>query len=172
MNAGPAFDPKRSAALRSLLIETVATDARRTRRFRWPTRKRTSALLVAGVIVGLVGTGGAAWALSNQTLFFTPSSTPGGQATLGAVPDWPVNERGETYGVQGNSATAPDLILVVATNGLEGYAYSAEMEAAEGTGFTSPEEALAWQEANKGKHWDVPVYESDGVTEIGTFRIG
>ena len=54
--------------------------------------------------------------------------------------------------------------------------YRAALDAANGTtaaeGFKTPEEALAWQEANAGKVHLIPVYESNGETQIGEFQIG
>jgi hypothetical protein len=87
---------------------------------------------------------------------------------------WAINAKGETYGVA-NEAGTPNLIAVVTTEGREGYAYAAELAAADGTaaaeGFTSPEEALEWQESMSGRRVVVPVYLSDGTTRIGDFVI-
>lgn len=51
-----------------------------------------------------------------------------------------------------------------------------ELEEAHGTaatdGFDTPEDAVAWQEANAGVVHFIPVYESDGTTQIGNFRVG
>jgi hypothetical protein len=86
--------------------------------------------------------------------------------------DWAENSAGQTYGVQ-NDAGTPDLIAVVATNGREGYVHRDELEEADGTAaareFTSPEQALQWQEERAGKTFSVPVYEADGTTLIGEF---
>jgi hypothetical protein len=82
------------------------------------------------------------------------------------------NAEGLTYGSAygANSvANEPDLIRVLASNGLTGYAYKSQLEA--DASFTSPGRALAWQEGNAGKTETVPVYESDGVTTIGQFII-
>ena len=37
--------------------------------------------------------------------------------------------------------------------------------------FKSPEDALAWQTANQGKEYAIPVYLQDGVTVIGEFLV-
>jgi hypothetical protein len=54
--------------------------------------------------------------------------------------------------------------------------YAEELNEANGStaseSFTSPADALAWQETRKGKTYSVPVYESDGTTTIGEFVIG
>jgi RNA polymerase sigma-70 factor (ECF subfamily) len=86
-----------------------------------------------------------------------------------SVTEWAVNENGQTFGVA-NENGSPDLIAVSATNGKPGYAYPADMEVH--PDFTSPAEALAWQEAHQGETISVPVYESDGKTVIGEFTIG
>lgn len=88
---------------------------------------------------------------------------------------YPTNESGMTFGsalLATTPAEEPDLILVIATNGREGYAKKSDLAVAEGTGFSSPEEALAWQEANVDASFKVPVYESDGQTLIGVFVVG
>ena len=87
------------------------------------------------------------------------------------VTEWGVNAKGETFGVH-NENGEPDLIRVIATNGQFGYAYVAEMNAADGPEPTSPEHALKMQEERAGAMVSVPVYESDGETVIGEFRIG
>ncbi len=82
--------------------------------------------------------------------------------------DWPTNASGESYG---SSALAksyedvPDLVKVMATNGEVGYAFRASLD--------TPPEAYAGSENEVNlKGWDVPVYESDGVTQIGVFTVG
>lgn len=88
--------------------------------------------------------------------------------------EWALNAKGETYGVP-NDNGSPDLVAVFATSGEQGYAYAKELDEASGVnaaaGFSSPEEALAWQEERRGKTFSVPVYESDGETLIGEFII-
>lgn len=86
--------------------------------------------------------------------------------------DWGVNDRGDSFGVE-NPLGTPDLIAVVATNGLEGYVYADDLAEANGSraalDFESPEEALAWQEERRGAEIRIPVYLSDGETVIGEF---
>lgn len=82
----------------------------------------------------------------------------------------PVNANGDTYGADNEHGT-PDLIAVVATNGTKGYSYARDFAELEPEP-TSPADALAQQQANEGKTLSVPVYESDGSTQIGTFVIG
>ncbi len=83
--------------------------------------------------------------------------------------DWPTNEKGETYGSSGLAKSyddVPDLVQVMATNGKVGYAFRISLD-------NPPKafEASSENEANL-RGWEVPVYESDGVTEIGVFTVG
>lgn len=75
-----------------------------------------------------------------------------------------VNESGQTYGPE---LLQPDLISVISEEGYEGYVYKEALLPPE---FSSPEEAIEWQERNVGDQV-IPVYESDGKTVIGTFII-
>ncbi|MAM54900.1 MAG: hypothetical protein CMH35_08670 [Microbacterium sp.] len=88
---------------------------------------------------------------------------------------WAVNDNGFTYGVI-NDNGEPDLIAVVTTDGQPGYVWQSDLNDANGTtaaeSFTSPEEALRWQEQNAGTVHHIPVYESDGTTQIGVFQVG
>lgn len=88
--------------------------------------------------------------------------------------DWAVNSHGQSYGVL-NANGAPDLVAVVASNGKTAYAHSKDLDDANGTAaatsFKSPEDALACQNANRGKTFSVPVYESDGTTRVGEFIV-
>ena len=124
------------------------------------------------LLIAAVGTGGTAVAVNYGTMFYTPSASPGGEATLGPVPDWPVNANGQTFGVQGGSAIAPDLILVQTLDMKPAYVYSKDLEAAEGSNVKSPEEAIEWTNAHEGTYVDILAYASDGTTVIGVFRIG
>jgi len=83
-----------------------------------------------------------------------------------------VNDRGQTYGSSG-AGEEPDLIAVVATNGRQGYVDAHELADATGSSqnFTSPDEALRWQEGRAGQAVVVPVYLSDGVTRVGDFVV-
>ena len=84
---------------------------------------------------------------------------------------WPANDSGLTYGTPTETVSGyhePDLIRVAATNGKNGYAYRADLE---GPVPSSPAEALEWQAEQAGKTTTIPVYQSDGVTQIGVFEI-
>lgn len=80
---------------------------------------------------------------------------------IGTISPWGVNQSGETYGIT-NDDGDPELIAVIATNGAQGYVHRSDLEDADGTtatkGFTSPEDALRWQEKNAGVVHLIPVY--------------
>jgi hypothetical protein len=52
--------------------------------------------------------------------------------------------------------------------GKDGYVYAADLD---GPTPTSPADALAQQEARHDKPRTIPVYEADGQTRIGVFRV-
>lgn len=130
---------------------------------------------------------GTAQDWSGYTLPLTPGlnsvtvkADPGARWRLSAkyvnskTTDWAVNADGKSYGA-GNEKGAPDLTAVIATNGVPGYVYTSELEDATGTAairtFKTREEALAWQEARRGKTFSVPVYDSAGKTVVGEFVV-
>lgn len=135
-----------------------------------------SATIVAGAAI--VGTlvGGAVGALAAPGLL-TPTGVadaPNAAPAVTMTPEYPVNESGETYG-SALDATAPDnepdLILVLGSNGATGYARKTDLAAAEGTGFTTIEEAVKWSEGEGRQDHKVPVYLSDGKTQVGEFIV-
>lgn len=88
---------------------------------------------------------------------------------------WGYNGNGNSYGAQNENGT-PDLIAVMATNGTRGYAYRTDLEEADGTAamrtFKSPQDAVDWQKARRGKSFPIPVYDMAGKTVVGEFVIG
>ena len=66
----------------------------------------------------------------------------------------------------------PDLIRAYATNGKLGFIKNAERKVATGDPslFKSPQEALRWQESRGDGPVTVPVYDLDGITQIGIFE--
>lgn len=94
-------------------------------------------------------------------------------------PDYKVNASGLTFGSAATASSPekePDLIEVVATNGVVGYVYKKDLDAANGTEaartFTSPEQALEWQRtAAQTLPAIVRVFESDGETVVGEFVV-
>jgi len=165
------FLPERKTQMRRFLV-TEAEGSLPSQKHRATRRGRAGLWTSVILLIAAVGTGGTAVAVNYGTLFYTPSASPGGKATLGPVPDWPVNANGQTFGVQGGSAIAPDLILVQTLDMKPAYVYSKDLEAAEGSNVKSPEEAIEWTNAYEGTYVDIPAYASDGTTVIGVFRIG
>ncbi|MFE7845297.1 hypothetical protein ACFUTX_08910 [Microbacterium sp. NPDC057407] len=93
-----------------------------------------------------------------------------------------VNANGETYGAGNPEDGELDLVFVggLAPDGglVDGYARTSDL-----TDFSpdhsgqpkNPTQAVEWQRERDEKYpdgWTVPVYESDGVTVIGEFRVG
>jgi hypothetical protein len=82
---------------------------------------------------------------------------------------WPKNVSGQTYGTPTETVYGyhePDLIRVEGTNGRTGYAYRDQLAGPEPS---SPEQALQWQASQDGVRVVIPVYNADGVTQIGEF---
>lgn len=82
-----------------------------------------------------------------------------------------INAQGQTYGVETSDQTydqEPDLILVVMTNGQEGYVPKSILDAPMPS---SPSDAVG-QSQNQWPTYLVPAYASDGVTVIGQFQMG
>jgi hypothetical protein len=128
----------------------------------------------------LSGRGSYSLAIPPQQQAITITTTPESSWTIAATyvsdrtTEWAINDDGDTYGAI-NESGEPDLILVVATNGKEGFVHAAELARADGSAqaatFASPEQALAWQHEIAGRTISVPVYQSDGETRIGEFII-
>jgi hypothetical protein len=95
--------------------------------------------------------------------------------TIRTITKWGTNSHGQTYGAE-NSGGTPDLIAVLATNGKLGYVFAQQLADVDGDTaaqhFTSPAQALAWQKAHEGQTTSIPVYKSDGRTQIGSFTVG
>ncbi|MGA4518369.1 metal ABC transporter substrate-binding protein [Solibacillus silvestris] len=82
---------------------------------------------------------------------------------------YPVNDKGETYGPDmGNMMIIeePDLILAQGENSIIGYAKKVELD---GPKPKTPEEAV---KLNNSPPREVPLYDVDGETIIGTYWIG
>jgi hypothetical protein len=174
-----AFDPRRSDALEAALADRVRSDTdprrvRRRRRTQWLVGGGVAAAAVLSVAASAVVAGAPGW-------IALPGATPGAAPSYASVPAWPRNARGQTYGAQGASPVAPDLILVEGEDAggapVTGYVLSKDLTEAEfgGPEPTSPAQALRQQEERLRRHPDgqwLPVYASDGVTRIGRFHVG
>ncbi|MHA3682770.1 hypothetical protein ACXR2W_00710 [Leucobacter sp. HY1908] len=84
------------------------------------------------------------------------------------ISPWGLNESGRTFGSQ-NERGSPDLVPVLATNGLQGYAY---VEDIDGGPFPTTFEEAARLSTKSEAGYVIPVYESDGTTVIGEMKVG
>lgn len=93
----------------------------------------------------------------------------------GITPIYPTNENGQTYGIDNDTGKSPDLIAAIGENEVEGYVKQEDL-LTEGDFINTLDEALDYDKkraalAEQGKYEAVPLYESDGETVIGEFRI-
>lgn len=85
---------------------------------------------------------------------------------------WGINANGQTFGVPNQSGT-PDLVAVFADNAnVRGYVKESNLNCAAGGDVSSPAEAVEWDKVSQNRNVSIPVYESDGVTVVGTFTVG
>lgn len=86
-------------------------------------------------------------------------------------PSYAVNENGQTYGEGPFTAgkdQEPDLIKAVGEHGVVGYIKNEDVTPS----ASSPEEAVAKQKViEKQGYQSVPLYEPDGTTVIGEYRL-
>ena len=84
---------------------------------------------------------------------------------------FPKNAQGLSYGSEAGllPSQSPDLIQVVATNGKTGYCRNSDLNPPQPKTLA---EAAQWDKAHEGKITVLPVYESDGTTQIGVFFMG
>lgn len=90
------------------------------------------------------------------------------QADQEALKLYPVNESGQTYGKSFDPLVVPDLILAEGTDGKTGYVLSSDLIGKEPT---TPEEAVKQQLEQVNVNRVIPLYEKDGKTIIGQFKI-
>lgn len=87
--------------------------------------------------------------------------------------DFPQNARGQRFGSGLEARTPadePDLIASIGTNGQEGYVLKSDMR---GIQPKTPAEAIALSDAaRKAGPREIPLYAADGITIIGSFRLG
>jgi hypothetical protein len=142
-------------------FEGLAARARHPRR-----RRRLVVIAVAAsvAVAALVGGAALAGAFSSDS----PALWP--QPPLPAKSVYPLNAAGDTYGPDKPLVEEPDLVKVLATNGRQGYCLRSELEGDK----TPPTMRREAEERSKRslRGYTIPVYEADGVTQIGVFRIG
>jgi len=120
------------------------------------TAPKTIVLIVAGVVVAGCGFLAAPMLGDAFTAAVAPSSE-----ILGEPVEFAVNANGETYGSPLNDRV-PDLILTRAEGGKLGYVRVTELEHAR---------SLRNSSSNANAVFDIPVYQSDGETRVGVFRV-
>ena len=147
-------------------------NSRKSRSFRFAITIGCAAILGS---IGVVAGGAIAGSLPPIAAPQGLTAASGQETTPMPAPHYVTNAKGQTYGSiasAGAASQSPDLVLVVATNGAHGYSFASDLAKAEGSGFASPSDALAWQAAHAGLSTSVPVYKSDGTTRIGEFTVG
>lgn len=117
---------------------------------------KTIVMIVGGVIVV-----GGAFAAAPVIGDLVDQSAAPPTSIIGDPVEFAVNENGETYGSAINERV-PDLILARAEGGKVGYLRVSELE------FTRN---LVRSDPDPNAVYNIEVYESDGVTTIGTFRV-
>lgn len=137
--------------------------------------RRSAVLLVVGAaVLGTVG--GAAFA-QGVLIPAGVAMHEGGEPAAAIVPTYPKNARGQTYGSVSDAVLPqhePDLIRVRAASGKEGYVAKETLDEAIGAHVSSPAEAVAWQRRQDAATWNtltIPVFKSDGTTQVGTFEV-
>ena len=119
---------------------------------------KTSIAVVAAVVLAGGAGSALAWAVAVPEQPEPPRPAP-----------FETNAAGETFGSALGAEIDPDLILASGVDGVVGYVRAADLN---GPDFSSPEEALRYQEEHgllSGQDREVPLYDSDGKTVIGTF---
>lgn len=155
------FDEERRKAVRNILLQNVRSDTAKVR------RHGARAAAVGVVIAGSLTLGAGALASTGQLGWIALPCQVAGPCSpsYATVPAWPINEKGQTYGVQGDSPVPPDLVAVAATNGARGYVLSRDLE---GPQPTSPADA-AKNFSTQRPTREIPVFLQDGETQVGTF---
>lgn len=131
-------------------------------------RRRNRSVATLGLAATL-----AALALGGATLagaFDSDSPVPWPEPPLPAESAYPTNAAGQTYGGGEALVEEPDLVKVIATNGKHGYSLKEDMNPPPDTQKTPAEREANQKRALRG--YNIPVFASDGVTQIGVFRLG
>lgn len=124
---------------------------------------KTRLLVLGAVVACAVAVYGTAVALGSSSQPVAAEDSTGDVA-VGAAR---TNAAGQTYGAlpNGPDGTVPKLVRVVATNGKAGYCLDKD------TLGPCPDDAVANTKACL-RGYTIPVYESDGATQIGEFVVG
>jgi hypothetical protein len=145
------------------------------------TSSRVPVVLFIGIgIAAIVGLGAGTAVAVVPGLLSPAGISPGEGVTNEAMPErkYEQNSSGQSFGSAAEARSPenePDLILVVATNGTEGYVFKSDLDSVNGQtaaeSFTAPADALKWQESQGRSDQTIPVYMNDGGTVVGTFLV-
>ncbi len=155
---------ERERELRRSVLSEIG--ARRHRRH----RRRLVAVVAVGVVAAALVTGVTIAAESGSHRqdaddLRTTSATDLGQS--GSPGPYPTNANGQTYGPNHPGAGTPELMLAHAERGENGYMYWSDlMGPVPGPGEDE------WFASTRGKQREVPLYESDGTTQVGVYVAG
>lgn len=129
-------------------------------------RRRSVATLGLAAALAALALGGAALAGAFDAQAPSPLPSP----PLPAKSAYPVNTNGQTYGaMQLSLYEVPDLIAVQATNGKTGYCLKGDLMPSH---TTSQPDEIAEENERSLEGYTIPVYESDGFTQVGVFQVG
>ncbi|MET3207361.1 UNVERIFIED_CONTAM: hypothetical protein ABIC26_000295 [Paenibacillus sp. PvR008] len=95
------------------------------------------------------------------------SNSPKKEATITNNTLFPINENGQTYGKVIYQKPEPDLLEAIGVDGTVGYILSEDID----SHVSTPIEAIE-QQKKRGDHRDIPLYDKDGKTIIGSFKVG
>jgi hypothetical protein len=135
-------------------------------------KKLAKVALVLAVSSGaIVGGSLAGFSIAVANSPAPPVQVQGDDGSLRPVEKFSVNESGQTYGLvdQGllsDSSVRPQLVLVTTDEGVEGYAYYAELFPAAMAKSTTEAKQLSTDQP-----YEVPVYDVDGRTFIGIHTV-
>ena len=116
-----------------------------------------SIALIAGLVAGSFSYGATS----------TKANTLPDQSSQDLAPAHGVNQNGETYGLDDDQR--PDLILATGVDGTDGYIKLKDLNKDQPN---NPEEAVAYMEKIKNSApKNIPLYDVDGKTVIGEFKI-
>lgn len=130
-------------------------------------KKNVKNFSLGAALVASLALGGTT-AFAAQDALLVQTSTPGSPGT----PQFARNASGLTFGSAAQAIspeTEPDLIQAQGKDGVEGYVFKRDLDYQ--PKFTSPAEAVKWQNTNAGKQISIGLYDSSGTKRVGTFVI-
>lgn len=129
-----------------------------------------ASLIICGLSIGLIKI-----TYSMHEVFAHNENNISRNITIEAAKKYPVNENGQTYGIDNDTGKSPDLIAAIGENEINGYVKSRDL-LGEGDFINTLDEALEYDKKravleSQGAYREIPLYKSDGKTIIGEFRI-